>query len=381
MKKSYICGLKNTIRMVKIETKLPDEKKPRKSGKKKNNKSTKRTVWLVLIILLIFAAAFGYWAFRTVMSPNVKTADSNDVELFIPTGSDYEQVKALLADTHCIVSEKSFNWVAQKKELPANIHPGHYVLKDGMNNNQLVNMLRGGLQTPVKVTFNNIRDVDQLAGRIAKQIEADSASIAQRLHNQDYIGQLGFNSRTIPAMFLPDTYEFYWNTDDEGFVNRMFQEYNKFWTEERKQQAQAKGLTPIQVSTLASIVNKETNMSDEMPRVAGVYLNRLKNNWLLQADPTLIFAWNDYTIRRVLDRHKEIESPYNTYKYAGLPPGPICIPSVTAVKAVLNAEDHHYFFFCAKEDFSGYHNFAKTLSEHNRNAARYQQALNQRGIK
>ena len=139
-------------------------------------------------------------------------------------------------------------------------------------------------------------------------------------------------------------------------------------------------MTPIQVSTLASIVNKETNMTDEMPRVAGVYLNRLKNNWLLQADPTLIFAWNDFSIRRVLDRHKEIESPFNTYKYAGLPPGPICIPSIAAVKAVLNAEDHHYFYFCAKEDFSGYHNFAKTLAEHNRNAAKYQQALNQRGI-
>ncbi len=367
--------------MVKIETKLPDEKKSRKSGKKKASKSTKRTVILVLFILLIFAAAFGYWGYRTVMSPNVQTADGNPVDLYIPTGSDYEQVKTLLANTSCLVNEKSFNWVAKKKELLNNIHPGHYVLKNGMNNNQLVNMLRGGLQTPVKVTFNNIRDVDQLAGRIAKQIEADSTSISQRLHNQDYIGQLGFNSRTIPALFLPDTYEFYWNTDAEGFVNRMFQEYNKFWNEERKQQAQAKGLTPIQVSTLASIVNKETNMSDEMPRVAGVYLNRLKNNWLLQADPTLIFAWNDYTIKRVLDRHKEIESPYNTYKYAGLPPGPICIPSITAVKSVLNAEDHHYFFFCAKEDFSGYHNFAKTLTEHNHNAAKYQQALNQRGIK
>ena len=367
--------------MVKIETKLPDEKKSRKGGKKKASKSTKRTVILVLFILLIFTIAFGYWLYKTVMSPNVRTADGNEVELFIPTGSDYDQVKQLLAEAGCIVNEKSFNWVAKKKELPANIHPGHYVLKNGMNNNQLVNMLRGGLQTPVKVTFNNIRDVDQLAGRIAKQIEADSTSISQRLHNQDYIGQLGFNSRTIPALFLPDTDEFYWNTDAEGFVNRMFQEYNKFWNEERKQQAQAKGLTPIQVSTLASIVNKETNMSDEMPRVAGVYLNRLKNNWLLQADPTLIFAWNDYTIKRVLDRHKEIESPYNTYKYAGLPPGPICIPSITAVKSVLNAEDHHYFFFCAKEDFSGYHNFAKTLTEHNHNATRYQQALNQRGIK
>jgi UPF0755 protein len=367
--------------MIKIETKLPKEKKSKRNGKKKNGKRTSIKVLIVLGILLIFAMAFGYWLYRSVMSPNVQTAGGKDVELFIPTGSDYNQVKTILADAQFIINEKSFDWVANKKELPDNIHPGRYIVKDGMSNNQLVNMLRGGLQSPVKVTFNNIRNVDMLAGRIASQIEADSASISNLLHNQEYINQLGFNSYTIPALFLPDTYEFYWNTDAEGFVVRMFQEYNKFWNEERKQQAQSKGLTPIQVSTLASIVNKETNMSDEMPRVAGVYINRLKNNWLLQADPTLIFAWNDYSIKRVLDRHKEIESPYNTYKYLGLPPGPICIPSLSAVKAVLNAENHHYFYFCAKEDFSGYHNFAKTLTEHNRNAAKYQQALNQRGIK
>ena len=367
--------------MVKIETKLPKERKSKRNSKKKNGNRTSITVLIVLGILLIFAMAFGYWLYRSVMSPNVQTAGGKDVELFIPTGSDYNQVKTILADAQFIINEKSFNWVANKKELPDNIHPGRYIVKDGMSNNQLVNMLRGGLQSPVKVTFNNIRNVDMLAGRIASQIEADSASISNLLHNQEYINQLGFNSYTIPALFLPDTYEFYWNTDAEGFVVRMFQEYNKFWNEERKQQAQSKGMTPVQVSTLASIVNKETNMTDEMPRVAGVYLNRLKNNWLLQADPTLIFAWNDYSIKRVLDRHKEIESPYNTYKYLGLPPGPICIPSLSAIKAVLNAENHHYFYFCAKEDFSGYHNFAKTLAEHNRNAAKYQQALNQRGIK
>ena len=367
--------------MVKIETKLPKERKSKRNSKKKNGNRTSITVLIVLGILLIFAMAFGYWLYRSVMSPNVQTAGGKDVELFIPTGSDYNQVKTILADAQFIINEKSFNWVANKKELPDNIHPGRYIVKDGMSNNQLVNMLRGGLQSPVKVTFNNIRNVDMLAGRIASQIEADSTSISNLLHNQEYINQLGFNSYTIPALFLPDTYEFYWNTDAEGFVVRMFQEYNKFWNEERKQQAQSKGMTPVQVSTLASIVNKETNMTDEMPRVAGVYLNRLKNNWLLQADPTLIFAWNDYSIKRVLDRHKEIESPYNTYKYLGLPPGPICIPSLSAIKAVLNAENHHYFYFCAKEDFSGYHNFAKTLAEHNRNAAKYQQALNQRGIK
>ena len=364
--------------MVKIQTTLPKEKR---NAKKKTGKRTRFTVLLVLAILLIFALAFGFWVYKTVMSPNIKTADGKEVSLYIPTGSDYDQVKAIIDDANVLLNENSFNWVAKRKELPENIHPGRYIIKDGMNNNRLVNMLRGGLQTPVKVKFNNMRDVNQLAGRIALQIEADSTSIADMLHNQQYINQLGFNNYTIPALFLPDTYEFYWNTDAEGFVNRMFQEYNKFWNEERKQQAQSKGLSPIQVSTLASIVNKETNMTDEMPRVAGVSLNRIKSNWLLQADPTLIFAWNDYSIRRVLDYHKQIESPYNTYKHIGLPPGPICIPSLAAIKAVLNAEDHNYYYFCAKEDFSGYHNFAKTLAEHNRNAAKYQQALNQRGIR
>jgi len=360
--------------MVKIETKLPKEKKTKTKGK------NKLVVWLVLAILFIFALTFGYWVFHTVMSPNVATLDGKEVVVYIPTGSTFDDVQSILSEAKILVNLKSFSWVAKKKDYPDNIHPGRYVIGNGINNNRLVNILRGGLQSPINVTFNNLRDIDQLAGRIAKQIEADSSSIADLLHNEEYIGQLGFNSRTIPALFLPDTYEFYWNTDAEGFVFRMFQEYNKFWTDERRQQASEKDLTPIQVSTLASIVNKETNMSDEMPRVAGVYLNRLKNNWLLQADPTLVFAWNDYSIRRVLEYHKQIESPYNTYKYAGLPPGPICIPSIAAVKAVLNAEDHHYFYFCAKEDFSGYHNFAKTLAEHNRNAAKYQQALNQRGI-
>ncbi|MBR3493202.1 MAG: endolytic transglycosylase MltG [Bacteroidales bacterium] len=363
--------------MIKIQTKLPNE---RRNKKKNSKKRTRFIVILVFDILMVFALAFGYWLYRTLLSPNVQTPTGTETAIYIPTGSDYDQVKAILKEANVIINEKSFYWVAQKKKYPENIRPGRYIVDNTMSNNDIINMLRGGLQSPIRVTFNNIRDVDMLAGRIASQIEADSISISNLLHDNQYINQLGFNSYTIPALFLPDTYEFYWSTDAEGFVVRMFQEYNKFWTNERIQQAQAKGLTPIQVSTLASIVNKETNMSNEMPRVAGVYLNRLKSNWLLQADPTLVFAWNDFTIKRVLDRHKEIESPYNTYKYAGLPPGPICIPSIAAIKAVLNAEDHHYYYFCAKEDFSGYHNFAKTLAEHNRNAAKYQQALNQRGI-
>ena len=214
-----------------------------------------------------------------------------------------------------------------------------------------------------------------LAGRISRQIEADSIAIVRLLNNTDSLAAWGFNLQTIPALFLPNTYEFYWNTDAWQFTKKMRQEYDKYWTEERKDKAKAIGLSPIQVSILASIVDKETNKTDEMARIAGVYLNRLRDGWLLQADPTLVFAIGDFEIRRVLNIHKEVESPYNTYKYKGLPPGPICIPSLQSINAVLNAEKHNYYYFCAKEDFSGYHVFAKTLTEHNRNAQRYQHAL------
>lgn len=355
--------------------------KSKKSKAKSKGHKTRNIILLVVCILFIFGMAFGYWLYRTVLSANVKTGEEKETVIYIPTGSDFNAVMDTLNSQGLLVRESSFRWVANRKKYPENIKPGRYVVCDRMSNNNLVNMLRGGWQSPVNVTFNYMRNVDMLAGKIGKQIEADSASIAKLLHDKDYVGKLGFNERTLPAMFLPDTYEFYWNTDAESFISRMLQEYNKFWNEDRKKAAKDKGLSPVEVSILASIIDKETNKTDEMPRIAGVYINRLHSNWLLQADPTLIFAIGDFSIKRVLNVHKEIESPYNTYKYIGLPPGPICIPSVAAVKAVLNAENHNYFYFCAKEDFSGYHNFAKTLTEHNHNALKYQSALNQRGIR
>lgn len=355
--------------------------KSKKSKAKSKGHKTRNIILLVVCILFIFGMAFGYWLYRTVLSANVKTGEEKETVIYIPTGSDFNAVMDTLNSQGLLVCESSFRWVANRKKYPENIKPGRYVVCDRMSNNNLVNMLRGGWQSPVNVTFNYMRNVDMLAGKIGKQIEADSASIAKLLHDKDYVGKLGFNERTLPAMFLPDTYEFCWNTDAESFISRMLQEYNKFWNEDRKKAAKDKDLSPVEVSILASIVDKETNKTDEMPRIAGVYINRLHSNWLLQADPTLIFAIGDFSIKRVLNVHKEIESPYNTYKYIGLPPGPICIPSVAAVKAVLNAENHNYFYFCAKEDFSGYHNFAKTLTEHNHNALKYQSALNQRGIR
>ena len=334
-----------------------------------------RIIVLVFTLLILIALVFGYRLFKTVMKPNVITPQGQEFSLYIPSDADYAQVMDSLNAHGLISDQNSFEWLARKKDYPDHIRPGRYVLKNGMSSNQLVNLLRGGLQTPVRLTFNNIRDIQALAGRVGQQIEADSADLVTLLSNRDSLQSLGFNRQTIPAMFLPDTYEFYWNTNADQFIKKMKREYDRYWNEERRDKAKAVGLTPVQVSVLASIVDKETNKTDEMARIAGVYLNRLRDGWLLQADPTLVFASGDFELKRVLNIHKEIDSPYNTYKYAGLPPGPICIPSLAAINSVLNPEKHHFYYFCAKEDFSGYHNFAKTLSEHNRNAERYQRAL------
>ena len=344
-------------------------------NRQKKRKRTTRIILLVFGLLLLVAAFAAYWLFNTVMSPIVQTPDKKEFSLYIPTGATYEQVKDSLYRHDLISNPSRFEWLCQRKDYPNHIHAGRYVLRHGMSNRQLTNLLRGGLQTPVKVTFNNQRDVQGLAGRIGQQIEADSLSIVTYLNDRNNLETLGFNPRTIPALFLPNTYEFYWNTDARSYVEKMKQEYDKFWNEDRRNKAKAKGLTPLQVSILASIVDKETNKTDEMARIAGVYLNRLRDGWLLQADPTLVFANGDFELKRVLNVHKEVESPYNTYKYPGLPPGPICIPSLASINAVLDAEHHNYYYFCAKEDFSGYHVFAKTLGEHNQNATRYQRAL------
>ena len=335
----------------------------------------KLTIGVILILLAVVILA-GIRVYNAVMSPNVKLKGQSELSLYIPTGADFEQVKDSLYSNGLIVNPASFEWWAAQRDYPDQVKPGRYILRDGMSNRQLCNMLNGGLQTPVKVTFNNMRDISMLAGRIGEQIEADSIEIVSYLNDPSNLAELGFNRQTIPALFLPNTYEFYWNTSAAQFVEKMKKEYDKYWNAERLEKAKGIALSPVQVSTLASIVDKETNKTDEMTRIAGVYLNRLRDGWLLQADPTLVFAVGDFGLKRVLNIHKEVESPYNTYKYPGLPPGPICIPSLASINSVLNAEKHNYYYFCAKDDFSGYHVFAKTLTEHNRNADRYQRALN-----
>ena len=334
--------------------------------KKRSYKGIIILILLIGVIVLIFGRNYLY-----LSKPIVKTADGKDVSFYIPTGSDYQYVKDELASLNVLKSNGAFDRLAKKTHYNEKVHPGRYILTDGMTNQQLINMLRMGHQTPVKVVFNNMRTVEQLAGRISEQIEADSLSIINEINN---------NPDVDATTFIPNTYEFYWNTDADDFIAKMVAEHNRFWNETRLAKAKEKKLTPRQVSILASIIDKETTKTSEMPRIAGVYLNRLNKRWPLQADPTLVYALGDYNIRRVLEVHKKIESPYNTYKYPGLPPGPICIPSIAAIDAVLNAEKHNYFYFCAKDDLSGYHVFAKNITEHNRNADKYRKALNKNKI-
>ncbi len=336
----------------------------------------KKYIILPVILLGIGAFIVGSSIYQKIYGPNV----SCNSYLFISTGSDFETVIKTIEKDSVLKSVKSFKWLAEKKNYPSHVYPGRYKLDSLMNNNDLIDKLRSGHQDPVKVIFNSIRTREQLAGKISKQIEADSLSLITLFNNDSLIVDYGFKPETFTSIFIPNTYEFWWNTSANKFVKRMYSEYKRFWTEDRKEKASKLNLSPEEVTTLASIVDEETLFNDEMPRVAGVYINRLRKRMHLQADPTLKFALGDFTIKRVLNVHKQIDSPYNTYKRYGLPPGPISIPSRAAIDAVLNFEQHSYLYFCAKPDFSGYHNFAKSLSQHNINARNYQRALNKERI-
>lgn len=342
------------------------------------NRKAKRLIFITLSVLIIISIFIFAKMYKAIMNPNVDT--NENYSLYIYENDSFENIKEILYSDSVIINKKSFEWLAKKLDYPQYIKSGHYVIKDGMNNNQLLNMLRSGNQTPVKFTFNNIRSLEQLASRIDEQLELDSLEIIDATYRNETLKDMGFDNYKYASLFIPDTYELYWNIDADEFIEKMISEYNKFWNESRLKKAEQLGLTPIETSILASIVDKETTKTSEMPRIAGVYLNRLKKNWLLQADPTLVFAIGDFEIKRVLDVHKEIKSPYNTYKFVGLPPGPICIPSIAAIDAVLNAEKHKYFYFCAKDDLSGYHVFARNIKEHNINANKYRRALNKKKI-
>ncbi|MDD4828393.1 MAG: endolytic transglycosylase MltG [Bacteroidales bacterium] len=331
----------------------------------------------VLIFLLVTGALAGWLFYQIYYAGNTRTPGGKTGYLLVPRGAGFEQLVDSLKINEYLKHEAFFRWAARHEKLPGNIHPGRYAIEPGMNNKALARKLAMGWQDPLNLTFSGtIRTFEKLAAVISRRLEIDSASMLMCLRNDSLIRIFGFDSVSLRGMFIPNTYEVFWNVSGEELLERMHNEYEKFWNKDRLDKASKIGLTPNQVSTLASIVHEETKKTDEMPVVAGVYMNRLRTGMPLQADPTLIFAARDYSIRRVLKSHMRIESPYNTYKYKGLPPGPISIPPIEALDAVLNYTRHNYIYFCAREDFSGYHNFASNLKDHNRNAHKFQQALN-----
>ncbi|MBU0489006.1 MAG: endolytic transglycosylase MltG [Bacteroidetes bacterium] len=335
----------------------------------------------LVLVGIIVGVILGYSFFQKVYSPNVDLHGKNEAHLYIYTGSTFEDLTDTLEAKKWLKDQSSFIWVANKKKYIDNVKPGKYLIEDGMSNNDLISLLRSGKQVPVKVTFNNIRTKDQLAKQVSKNLEATEAEVFGLLCDRNYISKYNLNSENIMSMFIPNTYEFRWNTSADDFFQRMATEYKKFWTDERKAKAKNAGLSQSEVSALAAIVQEETIKRDEKPKVAGVYINRLHDKWPLQADPTLKFAAGDFTLKRLLDKHKKIDSPYNTYLYPGLPPGPICLPEISSLDAVLNYEKHDYYFFCAKPDFSGYHNFSKSNAQHEQYAKLYHNALNKRKIR
>jgi UPF0755 protein len=337
-------------------------------------------LYLLLVLILIGGAAGGYWLYQTLFSPNVRIKAGTPPFLYIPTGSHFEDVTAILERNKLLKNISSFERVAGWKHYEEKVRPGRYRIREGMSNIELVGLLRSGKQEPVMVTFQNIRTRKEFAGKISKLLEADSISLLKLMNDKEFLMQYGVDPANSFVLIIPNTYEFYWNTSAKDFFRRMEKEKEKFWNAKRKEKCRAEGLTISQVVTLASIVEKESVKDSEKPAIAGVYMNRLKKGWPLQADPTVIFALNDYTIRRVLNCHLTVDSPYNTYLHTGIPPGPICVPSISSIDAVLNYQHHNYYYFCAKDDLSGYHVFATTLQEHSRNAKKYQAAIKKQGI-
>ncbi|WP_421872934.1 endolytic transglycosylase MltG [Marinoscillum sp.] len=327
-----------------------------------------------LIVGSVMLSSFAFYAYQILYTPNI-LVDQESQLFAIYDGTTFEEVRNELYDRRIINDAVSFSLLAKLKRYDENVKPGLYELKSNMSNTEAINMLRAGLQTPVKLTFSTARKIEELAGKMTTTIQMDSTDLAPLLSSDSVASAYGFNQETFISMFLPNTYEVYWTISEKELLDRMKKEYDKYWTVERKAKAEEIGLTPEEITTVASIVNAETNFADEAPTIAGVYLNRLDRGYKLQADPTLKFAMNNFEIRRILNKDKEFDSPYNTYKYAGLPPGPINMPSISMIEAVLNYEDHNYLYFCAKDDFSGYHVFAKTLVEHNINARKFQNAL------
>lgn len=338
----------------------------------------KKKILYILLAIVIAGAALATYGYSVI---NTGFDIRKTTYIYIDERKDYDVLLKELRDSAKIRSISNFETLASIMGYKDNLRTGRYAVTPDMNILTLIRNLRSGHQTPINLTFNNIRTKEDFAERISDQLMINKEDLLSVMNDPKKCNTLGFTTETIGAMFIPNTYQFYWDISMDHFLQRMKKENTKFWNDNRLAKAKAIGLSPVEVATLAAIVEEECTYTDEYPMVAGLYLNRLHIGQALQADPTVKFAVCDFTLRRILNKHLEIDSPYNTYKYSGLPPGPIRIPSIKGIDAVLNSAKHDYLYMCAKEDFSGRHNFAKTFADHQRNATLYRTELNKRGIK
>ena len=344
------------------------------------SKSKWRKILLIAFAVLAVPAAFGvYWFWKIYYRPGTHTGDEKGV-FYVHTGTTYNQLVDALETKHIIDSRKDFEWTAELKKFKEP-KPGRYRVREGMTYRELINMFSAGLQEPVNITFNTVRTKKDLAHQVSRYLECDSLELITLLQDDSFAAKYGFTGETFLTMFIPDTYEFYWNTSADEFFQRMADEYKKFWTDERKAKARDAGLTQSEVSVLASIVESEQRYDvAERKIIAGLYLNRIKKGMKLESDPTVIYAIGDFSIRRVLKADLQYESPYNTYLHSGLPPGPILLPEKSSIDAVLNYDHNNYIYMCA-EYGTGKHLFTADYNQHLRNAQKFRTALDKAGIK
>ena len=342
----------------------------------------KKILLIIVLLSLVVGSFFCFTVYSKIFDPNTNF-DKETQDVFIKTGSSFEDVVETLKPY--IKNTDNFIWLAGKKGYDTRVKPGKYILKKGLNTNDIISVLRSQ-NTPINLSFNNQERLENLAGRIANQLEVDSITLLNTFRDKDFLKEKGFDINEALSMYIPNSYQVFWNTSAEDFRDKMYKEHKRFWNTKRIKQAEAIGLTKKQVYALASIVHKETVKVKERPTVAGVYMNRLIKGMRLEADPTVIYAlkkesgdW-DRVIKRVLRKYLEVENPYNTYKNTGIPPGPIAMPDISAIDAVLNYEKHNYLFFVADVTNFGYHKFAKTLSQHNRNSSQYHKWANENKI-
>lgn len=333
---------------------------------------SKRLIFFLLASILMIS--FVFYGYQICYTPNVLVG-KKDRQIFIPRGAKFKDVQGILHEQNLVQDLISFSFLSRLMDYDENIKAGRYVLRANMTNLQAIRLLRSGEQEPVKITFNNVRLISELSEKITKNLMISPAEFEAALVQFAMTNNYGFNKDNVLTMFIPNTYEVYYQASPQELIERMYEEYKNFWTAERKAKADKLGLTPIEVSILASIVQAESIKKEEAPIIASLYLNRLKTGMPLQADPTLVFAVGDFSLKRVLNEHKEIDSPYNTYRNAGLPPGPINMAEIRSLNAVLDPAPTNYLYMCAKEDFSGNHNFTADYKQHINNAKKYQAAL------